>query len=267
MEKHLMIRSAHPSRVSAHAGKCARPRLSTSVETTYAEASAHGDPAHLCREPAYILSMRRRLRIALISCLRLPLRLRLALALALSMSVVHVAGAATAPKDRRYVNARNGISVEAPTGWALSTHTGFPSILVLLIHPDGSRISIAVSESQAASPHDLAESNRKGLEAQALKIIGVRAGARDGVEVEAQSAARAESVIQLYLLRETTARGPRQAIVITMVTPTPSLVVHRPAFDYVVGKLSLSPLPEPPGRSPPPKTGSAAERPAEEPRR
>lgn len=202
--------------------------------------------------------------------MRRTLPIPLTFALALGMGVAQLAWAATAPKDRRYVNARNGISVEAPTGWTLSTHTGFPSILVLLIHPDGSRISIAVSESQARSPHDLAETNRKGLEAQGLKIIGVRAGARDGAEVEAQSAARAESVIQLYLLRETTAGAPRQAIVITMVTPTPSLVVHRAAFDYVVGKLGLNPLPEAPGRSPPAKagsTGSAAERPAEEPRR
>ena len=228
----------------------ARLRLSTSVGTAHAEAPPHG-------EPAYISWMRPTLRIALV------------------IGVTHLAWAASTPeawaastaKDRRYVSARNGISVEAPTGWTLSTHTGFPSILVLLLHPDGSRVSIAVAESPAKTPRDLADSNRKGLEAQGLKIIGVRAGAREGVEVEAQSAARAESVIQLYLLRETSAGGPRQAIVITMVTPTASLVVHRAAFDYVVGKLGLNPTPEAPGRSPPVKAGSAAERSAEEPRR
>jgi hypothetical protein len=192
------------------------------------------------------------------------------------ISGAHQASAATAPKDRRYASARHGISVEAPTGWTLSTHTGFPSILVLLVHPDASRISIAVSDSAEKTPRDLAETNRKGLETQGLKIIGVRAGARGGIEVEAQSAPRAESLVQLYLLRAPAAPGPRQAIVITMVTPTASLVVHRAAFDYVVGKLGLNPLPDAPDRSPTTeqrpadagvKSSSAAERAAEEPRR
>ena len=177
--------------------------------------------------------------------------------------------AATAPKDRRYVSARHGVSVEAPTGWTLSTHTGFPSILVLLLHPDGSRISVAVADSQAKTARELADSNRRGLDAQGLKIVGVRASAREGVEVEAQSAARAETVVQLYLLRAAAAAGgPRQAIVITMTTPTAALALHRAALDYVIGKLGLNPLPEAaqphPGAS---KPASAAERATEEPRR
>jgi len=185
--------------------------------------------------------------------------------------VATAAQAATAAKDRRYVSARHGVSVEAPTGWTLSTHTGFPSILVLLLHPDGSRISVAVADSQAKTARELADSNRRGLDAQGLKIVGVRASAREGVEVEAQSAARAETVVQLYLLRAGAPGGPRQAIVITMNTPTAALALHRPALDYVIGKLGLTPLPEttaaqpphPPGGKPP----SAGERPAEESRR
>jgi hypothetical protein len=199
--------------------------------------------------------------------MRRTLQIALVIAMAMAVAIAHQARAASAAKDRRYASARHGISVEAPTGWTLSTHTGFPSILVLLLHPDGSRISIAVSESQAKNARDLAESNRKGLEAQGLKIVGVRAGARGGVEVEAQSAAGAESLVQLYLLRTTPTEGPRQAIVVTMNTPTASLVVHRAAFEYVVGKLGLNPMPEAPDRSPAAKPASAAERSAEEPRR
>jgi hypothetical protein len=177
------------------------------------------------------------------------------------------ADAATTAKDRRFVSARNGISVEAPTGWTLSTHTGFPSILVLLLHPDGSRISVAVAESPAKTARELADSNRRGLDAQGLKVVGVRASAREGVEVEAQSAARAETVVQLYLLRAlASGSGSRQAVVITMTTPTAALALHRPALDYVIGKLGLNPLPEA-ASQPHPASGkppSAAERPAEE---
>jgi hypothetical protein len=189
------------------------------------------------------------------------------LCIALLLCVTHRASAATTSKDRRYVSARHGLSVEAPTGWTLSTHTGFPSILVLLLHPDGSRISIAVADSQAKTARELADSNSRGLEAQGLKIVSVRAGARDGVEVEAQSAARAETVVQLYLLRTLSTAGPRQSIVITMMTPTAFLAIHRAPFDYVVTKLGLNPLPEAPSRPPPAKAASAGERPAEEPRR
>ena len=194
--------------------------------------------------------------------------MRRTLCIALLLCVTHQASAATTPKDRRYVSARHGLSVEAPTGWTLSTHTGFPSILVLLLHPDGSRISIAVADSQAKTARELADSNRRGLEAQGLQIVGVRAGARDGVEVEAQSAARAETVLQVYLLRTQSAAGPRQSIVITMTTPTAVLAVHRAPFDYVVTKLALTPpLPEASSRPPPAKAASTGERPAEEPRR
>ncbi|HET6150285.1 MAG TPA: hypothetical protein VFH68_22280 [Polyangia bacterium] len=193
--------------------------------------------------------------------------MRRTLCIAVLVCATHHASAATTPKDRRYVSARHGLSVEAPTGWTLSTHTGFPSILVLLLHPDGSRVSLAVADSQARTARELADSNRKGLEAQGLQIVSVRAGARDGVEVEAQSAPRAETIVQLYLLRALSTTGPRQSIVITMITPTAFLGVHRAAFDYVVSKLGLNPLPEAPGRPSPPKAASAGERPAEEPRR
>jgi hypothetical protein len=192
--------------------------------------------------------------------------MRRTLCIALLVCATHQAGAATTPKDRRYVSARHGISVEAPTGWTLSTHTGFPSILVLLLHPDGSRISIAVADSQAKTTRELADSNRRGLDAQGLKVVGVRASARETVEIEAQSAARAESVVQLYLLRAATTTGPRQALVITMTTPTAALALHRPALDYVLAKLGLNPLAEE-SRPATAKPASAAERPPEEPRR
>ena len=56
---------------------------------------------------------------------------------------------AIGPKDRRFFSARAGIGVDAPAGWTISTHTGYPNIIVLLLHPDGSRISVAVFTARA----------------------------------------------------------------------------------------------------------------------
>jgi 3-deoxy-D-manno-octulosonic-acid transferase len=106
---------------------------------------------------------------------------------------------------------------------------------------------------------------------QGLKFIAQRPGARDGVEIEAQAAARGETVLQLYLVRATAPSGPKQAVIISLITPTASLATQRSALDQVVATLGLNPLPEPaPAPAPraaPGKPPSAAQRPAEEQRR
>ena len=193
-----------------------------------------------------------------------------AIAGAVAVGAAGGASGATTAKDRRYVSARYGITVEAPTGWTMSTHTGFPNVLVLLLHPDGSRISVAVSDTTAASARELADSNRRGLDVQGLKVVNVRAGARDGVEIEALSAARAETVVQIYLVRAVTSAGPRQAVIVSLITATAALATQRPALDQVIAKLGLNPVPEPAStapHAPPGKPPSAAQRPAEEQRR
>jgi hypothetical protein len=202
---------------------------------------------------------------SLVTLARLAAIVVVALALVVAGGAARHASGATTAKDRRFVSARHGISVDAPNGWTLSTHTGFPNVLVLLLHPDGSRISIAVSETPAATARELAESNRRGLEVQGLKIVGVRAGARDGVEIEAQAAARAETVVQLYLVRALAPTSPRQAVIVSLITATSSLATHRPALEQVVTKLGMNPVPDAAAARPPAgKAPSAAQRPAEE---
>jgi len=257
MEKHLMIRSADEPRVATRPRASAQRRLSTSVESAAGKASRAGARA---RAIAYAGAMRRTSTMTLARCL--------AVAGAVAVATTPQAWGATTAKDRRFVSARHGITVDAPTGWTLSTHTGFPNILVLLLHPDGSRISVAVSDTQAATARALADSNRRGLEVQGLKIVGQRAGARDGVEIEAQSSARAETVIQLYLVRELGSAAAKQAIIISLITATASLATHRPALDQVVAKLGLNPVADAvPARPPSSKAPSAAQRPTEEQRR
>jgi len=167
---------------------------------------------------------------------------------------------AVGAKDRRFFSARAGIGVDAPAGWTISTHTGYPSIIVLLLHPDGSRISVAVAETPAASARELVELNRKGLEAQKLAVTSVGAGARGGVEVASRAGAREESLVQLYMLRPLPT-GVRQAIVISLFVRTEAVALHRPAFDGVVAKLMLETPETPASGAASPATAAADGRP------
>src|SRR5688572_20015611 len=92
----------------------------------------------------------------------------LAAALAAAMAAGALAFAAS-PRERSFSSGVHGISAEAPPGWTLSTHTGYPSLLVLFLHPDGCRISLAAAATDALDLRSLVEQNRKGLEAQKLE--------------------------------------------------------------------------------------------------
>jgi len=192
-----------------------------------------------------------------------------ALAVALAASLLAAPARAIGPTDRRFVSARNGIAVEAPTGWTMSTHTGFPNILVLLLHPDGSRISVAVSETQARDAREVAEPNRRALEKQTGSAVTARAGARNGVELDGQTAGRHEAIVQLYLVRALAPEGPRQAIVVSLIAPQSALAFRRADLDFVIGKLGLTAITLP--ATPSAKIGaggsSAGERGAEKERR
>ena len=174
---------------------------------------------------------------------------------------------AIAPNDRRFVSARKGVSVEAPTGWTLSTHTGFPSILVLLLHPDGSRISVSASDTPARDARELAETNRRALEQQTGNAVTARAGARNGVELDGQAAGRLEAIVQLYLVRPFGPDGSRQAIVLSLVAPQQALALRRADLDFVITKLGLTQPTAPATPAPSARSGSGGERGAEKERR
>lgn len=141
-----------------------------------------------------------------------------------------------AGKDRRYTNTKFGVTVDAPTGWSLSPHTGYPDILVVLVHPGGARISLAASTTALASARDLVEQNRRGLEAQGLTITNTTPAARDGVIIDAQSKTGADHIRQYYVLR-TGEDKARQALVLTLTTPSALLSTTQPTFGALVAKL------------------------------
>jgi hypothetical protein len=167
-----------------------------------------------------------------------PLARSAALVLAAAAIVVGARAAAGASRERRFFSAREGVGIDAPASWTLSLHTGYPEILCVLLHPDGSRISVSAASTKATDAKALAEESRRGLEAQHLSIARVGEGPRGGLLVEARGVGKDVVLRQLYIVRPAGA-GKRQAIVITLSTHAPTLEVAGPAFDWAVAHLVL----------------------------
>jgi hypothetical protein len=149
--------------------------------------------------------------------------------------------AATSNTERRFYSARAGVGIEAPPGWTLSTHTGYTNILCLLVHPGGSRVSLAVDAAVTArDAAALAEESRPGLTAQGIEVTAVGAGPHGGVLVDARLPRRNQVLRQLYLVRPLEGSPPaRQAIVLTLTTSPANLAAARGAFDWVMARLDL----------------------------
>ena len=143
-----------------------------------------------------------------------------------------------AGKDRRFSSARHGVSVDAPAGWTLSLHTGYPSIIALLLHPTGSRISFAVAETTAITAAALIEQNRPGLQAQGLIVDRITDGVKGGAMVDAHGRARDEALRQYYLVRPVP-KGARQALVVTLTTKKDLLASMGPSLDLVLAHMTL----------------------------
>jgi hypothetical protein len=160
---------------------------------------------------------------------------------ALGLSIAARSDGATSNSERRFYSARAGVGLEAPPGWSLSAHTGYLNILCLLVHPSGSRISLAVDTAVTAGDATaLAEQSRPGLAAQGIEITGVAPGPRGGVVVEARVARRNQALRQLYLVRAVEGNPAwRQAIVVTLTTTPADLGAASAALDWVVARLDL----------------------------
>jgi hypothetical protein len=144
---------------------------------------------------------------------------------------------AIGPKDRHLTNMRTGVSVEAPAGWTLSQHTGYADTVVLLLHPDGSRISIAAAATSARDATALFELNRPGLVAQGLIVSVIGSGARESFGVDLTAPSRPDKIRQLYFVR--TVPAGRQALVLTLVCRASAFVARASALDFVVTRMAL----------------------------
>ena len=143
-------------------------------------------------------------------------------------------------KERRFFSARHGVGVDAPPGWALSQHTGYPTVLVALVHPGGSRITLAVDRTTVKDAAALVEQSKPGLLAQGLTIVQTAPGPHDGVQLEARAARRNQALRQLYIVRKIEG-GPdaRQAVVVTLATPVADLAAATGPFEWVLAHMAF----------------------------
>jgi hypothetical protein len=151
---------------------------------------------------------------------------------------------AISPRDRHFSSASQGIAVEAPPGWILSQHTGFGDTIVLLLHPDGSRISVSAAATTARDSAALFEQNRKGLVAQKLTPSTPQPGPRGFLMVDIAGPDQTERLRQLYLVRPTPLG--QQAVILTLVGRASAFDDHASALEFVATRLTLEdPAPPP----------------------
>jgi hypothetical protein len=162
---------------------------------------------------------------------------------------------ADAARERRFFSARAGVGIEAPPGWALSLHTGYPKILCLLIHPGGSRISLAVDDAiSATDAQALVAQSRPALAADGIEVTAVTAGPRGAVQVDARAALRNQQLRQLYFVRAVP--WGQQAIVLTLTTTPADLSGALGSLDWAVVRLTLQPPVRPDDKHPAPDGGT-----------
>ena len=147
---------------------------------------------------------------------------------------------ASSSRDRRFFSARHGVGVEAPPGWTLSQHTGYPTVLVAL-RPSGRQPYIARRrQDDREDATALVEQSKPGLAAQGLTIDRVVPGPHSGVQLDARAARRNQALRQLYVVRSLDS-GPdgKQAVVITLATPVAELPATSGPFDWVLAHLTF----------------------------
>jgi hypothetical protein len=171
------------------------------------------------------------------------LRLAAACAAALALAAAARSDGATTNRERRFFSARAGVGIEGPPGWTLSVHTGYPTVLCVLVHPGGSRISLAVDAAVTArDAAALVAENRPGLAAQGIEVTSVSPGPRGGVLVDARVPRRGQVLRQLYLLRALEGAPPAwQAVVLTLTTTPADLPTASAALDWAIARLDLTP--------------------------
>ncbi|HEX3696265.1 MAG TPA: hypothetical protein VH374_12860 [Polyangia bacterium] len=165
-------------------------------------------------------------------------------------TAVHAAG-----KERQFSSSKYGLSVDAPPGWELSVHTGYPNILAVLLHPNGSRISLSAAETKLRDARDAAEQNRPGLQAQGLTVLGVTPALRGGAILDAQSNSGKERVRQIYLVR-TAEDQTRQIVVVTLTAPRDLLATMSLTLEQIASRVAAE-SPPPSATPPVPPPGAA----------
>jgi hypothetical protein len=109
---------------------------------------------------------------------------------------------ALSPPDRSAVSIRFHLRIEVPLGWTLLRQTSYPSIIAVMTHRDGGRLTLSGQPVGAgATARTLVDQNRPLLEKQGLRIERLRSEADGVLAVEASTHDGKLAVRQLYSVR------------------------------------------------------------------
>jgi len=160
---------------------------------------------------------------------------------------------ATILRERRLHRSSPGVAVEAPDGWGFSTQTGYPAVLFLLVHPDGSKLSVSLARTRASQSAAFADQNRAALRASHFRFLAEAEGPRGGRRFDLRPEGTTNQwVRQLYFIRPpATAPSPsdrnegkttsslNEGVVVTLVTTDDLLAVHAHNLETLVESLTF----------------------------
>lgn len=101
-------------------------------------------------------------------------------------------------RERRLHKASLGIAAEAPAGWGFTTQTGYPAIVFLLLHPDGSKLSVSLVKTGAENADSFATENKTALRASRFTIVRESATSQRGRLIEVKPSTGGVVIKQLY---------------------------------------------------------------------
>ena len=127
-----------------------------------------------------------------------------------------------------------GVRFEVPEGWTLHRQTGYPSLLTVLFHK-AATISLSVGILPPKGLTSFVESNRKGMDAVGLRVLGSQhttIGGRQVVRLELSHGST--RVRQLYFAHA------NQVLILTLTTEAQTLSTYAPELTQLLTGLRLT---------------------------
>jgi len=119
------------------------------------------------------------------------------------MSPLAIALLLFAPSDRTVVNEHYNVRIEAPVGWTVQKLVAYPSVVAVMAHRDGGRMTLSAERARSAeTAQTLAERNRAAMEKKGMKVTHLSPlPGNEAVELEATTAKGDLAMVQVYFVR------------------------------------------------------------------
>jgi hypothetical protein len=119
------------------------------------------------------------------------------------MSPLAIALLLFAPSDRTVSNEHYNVRIEAPVGWTVQKQIAYPSVIAVMAHRDGGRMTLSAERARSAeTAQTLAERNRAAMEKKGMKVVRTSPlPGNDAVEIEATTGKGDLAMVQVYFVR------------------------------------------------------------------